>query len=112
MNKPEFSEYMVSVRPVSQHHTYYVVAELIATSVYDRGEQRIIGRFGIAPNGTTPIEWPVSIEQFGHWNKTQTRQMVAMVKARLLAEIKNAGYQASEFTEPLELRIHSGSCLN
>ena len=94
----------VLARAPKVHHSYYVVAELRAKRDWNTHEVEVSGTLGIAPDSTTVIEYPIHVWLSGYWgNKAVIRKAKAIVKARLLAEIKQVGYTLGELTEPLSV---------
>jgi hypothetical protein len=85
--------------------TYYVVAEVVATEDFTTKKVTVKGLLGLAPNGYTPIKYPVRIYDDGYLNKTQTRAAVTRTKRQLLEQAAALGYTQKDFTEPLRVRL-------
>jgi hypothetical protein len=86
-------------------HTYYVVPTVRATEDWQTKKVTVTGMLGIAPDDHTIIEYPVHIWEFGYWNKGNVRKVAAQVKRRLLAECREIGYEAKDFTKPVEVSL-------
>ncbi len=99
------NDLLVTVKAPSVRHSYYVEASVHAREDWNTKQITVTGILGIAPDGHTVIEYPVHVWNFGYWNHTTTRKVVAEVKRRLLAECAAIGYNRKDFTQPLEVSV-------
>lgn len=82
---------------------YYCVAEVRAIEDFQTKKITVKGTLGIAPDGTTVIEYPVRVYESGYWNRTNTRAAMQRVKRELLRESKSKGFTREMLTQPIQL---------